>query len=88
VVPNPVFSLHYEDLVADLPGMIGRLADFLGIQPEPAMERFYEQERAIRTASKWQVRQKLYRSSVGRWQPYAKQLRPLLDALENPPGPD
>jgi len=82
VVPNPVFDLQYEDLVADLPGMIERLAAFVGIEVEPAMLRFYEQKREIRTASQWQVRQKLYDTSVGRWKPYQRQLKPLFDALQ------
>ena len=43
VVPNPVFTLNYEELVGDLEGMIQRLADFLGITVEDAMKKFYEQ---------------------------------------------
>ena len=81
VIPNPVFTLNYEELVGDLEGMIQRLADFLGITVEDAMKKFYEQERQVQTASKWQVRQKLYTTSMARWKPYEKQLKPLFDAL-------
>ena len=81
VVPNPVFTLNYEELVGDLEGMIQRLADFLGITVEEAMKKFYEQERKVQTASKWQVRQKLYTTSMARWKPYEKHLKPLFDAL-------
>ena len=81
VIPNPVFTLDYEKLVTDLEGMIHRLAAFLGITVEDAMKRFYEQERQVQTASKWQVRQKLYSTSIGRWKPYEKHLRPLFEAL-------
>ncbi|MEE4659580.1 MAG: sulfotransferase, partial [Halieaceae bacterium] len=82
VVPNPVFSLQYEELVADLPGMIRRLTDFVGIDAEESMQRFHEHRREVRTASQWQVRQQLYSSSVGRWKAYEKHLKPLIDALE------
>jgi len=82
VCPNPILSLKYEELVADLPGRIKKLADFLGIEVEASMARFHEQEREVNTASKWQVRQKLYATSVERWKPYEKQLRPLFSALE------
>ena len=44
--------------------------------------RFYEQERMVQTASKWQVRQKLYTTSVSRWKPYEKHLKPMFDALD------
>jgi len=81
VVPNPVFTLNYEELVGDLEGMIQRLADFLGITVEDTMKKFYEQERQVQTASKWQVRQKLYTTSMARWKPYEKHLKPLFDAL-------
>lgn len=81
VIPNPVFTLNYEELVNDLEGMISRLADFLGLSIEEAMKKFYEQERQVQTASKWQVRQKLYTTSVARWKPYEKHLKPLFDAL-------
>lgn len=81
VVPNPVFTLNYEDLVGDLEGMISRIAGFIGIEIEDAMREFYRQEREVKTASKWQVRQKLYNTSVARWKPYEKDLRPLFAAL-------
>lgn len=82
VIPNPVYSLSYEELVADLPGKSRELADFVGLPWEESMLRFYEQERMVQTASKWQVRQKLYDTSVGRWRPYAAHLQPLFDALQ------
>jgi len=39
----------------------------------------------VRTASVNQVRQPIYRGSVGRWKPFAAHLGPLLDALDIPP---
>jgi len=40
--------------------------------------------RPVKTASSAQVRQPIYRSSVGRWRPQGDVLKPLLDGL----GPD
>ena len=48
---------------------------------EPACLEFYKTERAVRTASTWQVRQPLYDSSVGRWKIYYKHLAPLCAAI-------
>ena len=81
VIPNPVMTVKYEDLVADLPGKSRELAGFIGVPWEETMLNFHEQERLVQTASKWQVRQKLYSSSVARWKPYEKHLKPMLDAL-------
>ena len=36
------------------------MADFVGLEWDERMLRFYEQEREVKTASKWQVRQPLY----------------------------
>lgn len=81
VIPNPVYSLQYEDLVADLPGKAREVADFIGVEWDERMLRFHEQERMVQTASKWQVRQPLYTSSIERWKPYEQHLKPLFEAL-------
>jgi hypothetical protein len=39
---------------------------------------FHRTERTVITASKWQVRQALQHSSIGRWRNYEKFLGPLL----------
>ncbi len=36
---------------------------------------------AVQTPSEWQVRQPIYRSSVGRWKKYAAYLGPVEDVL-------
>jgi tetratricopeptide (TPR) repeat protein len=81
VIPNPVYSLQYESMVADLPAKAREMADFVGVEWDEHMVRFYEQKRKVQTASKWQVRQPLYTSSVARWKPYERHLKPMLDAL-------
>ena len=42
---------------------------------------FTRRPAAVRTASVTQVRQPIYRSSVGRWRPSGEALRPLCDGL-------
>ena len=59
VIPNPVYSLRYEELVASLPVKAREMADFVGVEWDERMVRFYENERKVQTASKWQVRQPL-----------------------------
>ncbi len=36
-------------------------------------------ERSVLTTSFWQVRQRLYKNSVGRWRNYQKFIGPLLE---------
>ena len=84
VIPNPVYSLRYEELVKDVDGQSNALAEFVGVDFDERMLRFFEQERSVNTASLRQVRQPVYSSSVARWKPYERHLKPLFDALDQP----
>jgi tetratricopeptide (TPR) repeat protein len=77
----PVHHLQYETLVGDFEHEARRLIAFLGLAWEPGCLEFYRTERAVRTASTWQVRQPLYPGSVGRWRNYARHLEPLCAAI-------
>ncbi|HMB60757.1 MAG TPA: sulfotransferase, partial [Xanthomonadales bacterium] len=81
VLPGKVLELRYEDVVRDQEGQTRRLLDYLGLPWEDACLRFYETERAVRTASSEQVRQPIYDSSVNHWRNFRHQLAPLIEVL-------
>jgi tetratricopeptide (TPR) repeat protein len=82
VLPTDRFiEVDYEAVVDDLEGQTRRLLGFCGLDWDEACLRFHETRRPVRTASLNQVRQPLYRGSVGRWRPFRDQLGPLLAAL-------
>ena len=54
---------------------------FLNLPHDPACERFYEQDRTVRTASAWQVRQPINARGIGRWRAYADELAPVIVEL-------
>lgn len=81
-LPGGLVELRYEDLVADFPTQARRLVAACGLAWDAACERFWETRRPVKTASVTQVRQPLYRTSVGKWRRYEQQLRPLLETLE------
>ena len=76
-----MIDLRYEELVGDLEGQARRLLDHCDLPWDDACLSFHNTDRAVRTASATQVRQPIYQSSVGRWQPAPELLRPLTDAL-------
>jgi tetratricopeptide (TPR) repeat protein len=80
--PERFTEVHYEDVVDDLEGQARRLVRFCGLPWHEACLDFHENGRPVRTASVTQVRQPIYRSSIGRWKPYARHLGRLLEALE------
>lgn len=73
-------DVAYENLVGDLEGQARRLLDFAGLAWDPSVLRFHEQDRAIQTPSRWQVRTPLYTSSSGRWRDYERHIAPLIAA--------
>ncbi len=81
VLPGRVHRVIYERMVADTEAEVRRLLDYCGLPFEDACLRFYENERAVRTASSEQVRQPIYKESVDQWRNYDKWLGPLRDAL-------
>lgn len=81
VLPFPILEIQYETLVANLESESRRLIEFLGLEWDPACLAFHKTERAVLTASLWQVRQPVYSSSVGRWRNYRRHLGPLLREL-------
>jgi tetratricopeptide (TPR) repeat protein len=81
VLPGRVLDVQYEDMVADQAGQTRRLLKYCGLPWEEACLRYWETERAIRTASSEQVRLPIYGSSVGRWRHYERELAPLIEIL-------
>jgi len=93
VLPGRVHRVIYEQMVADTEGEVRRLLDYCGLPFEAACLRFYENARAVRTASSQQVRQPIYRDAVDQWRHYDHWLGPLraalgpvLDAYPDAPG--
>ena len=82
VLPNKILRVNNEDVIEDLEGQVKRMLDFLGLPFEEECISFYETDRSVRTASSEQVRQPINKSGMGRWKPYAKNLKPLLEALD------
>ena len=79
VLPKDVFlEVPYAELVADQERWSRRIIEFIGLEWDPKVLEFEKTERAVLTASNWQVRQKMYSSSVGRWKNYQKYIGPLL----------
>ena len=81
VLPGRVHRVIYERMVDDTEGEVRRLLDYCGLPFEEGCLRFYENERAVRTASSEQVRQPIYREGVDHWRHFEPWLGPLKDAL-------
>ena len=83
VLPVPLAVVRLADWVEDFAGTLRRLLAFLDLAYEPACERFYLQDRKVRTASQDQVRRPVNGRGLDRWRDYAHRLRPLIDELKS-----
>lgn len=77
-----MIEIEYEKMVGDLEAEARRIIEHCGLQWDDACLSFYKNSRPVLTASVTQVRQPVYKGSVGRWQRYENELQPLLQALE------
>ncbi|MBP6439614.1 MAG: sulfotransferase [Thermomonas sp.] len=81
VLPGRVHRVIYEDMVADTEVQVRALLDFCGLPFDQRCLRFFENERAVRTASSEQVRRPIYREGLDQWRHFEPWLDPLKQAL-------
>ena len=93
VLPGRIHRVIYEQMVVDPEAEVRRLLDHCGLPFENACLRFYENDRAVRTASSEQVRQPIFTDAADPWRNYDPWLGPLkaalgpvLDKYPNAPG--
>ena len=80
-----MLETQYEEVVADVEGQARRLVSYCGLEWDARCLDFHRTERHVRTASLAQVRQPIYKGSVGRWRAYEAFLDPLRAELEPRP---
>jgi tetratricopeptide (TPR) repeat protein len=72
-----ILDFDYDALVREPKAAVEKLLTFCGLDWDENCLSLQGAGIAVKTASVWQVRQPLYRSSSGRWRHYARQLAPL-----------
>lgn len=76
-----ILDVHYERLIEDQPSEGRRMIEHCGLEWDGSILQFHQQKRVVKTASFWQVRQPIYRSSKMRWKNYAPYLGELAADL-------
>ncbi len=82
VLPNKILRVNNEDIIDDLESQVIKLLDFLELPFEESCIEFYKTDRLVRTASSEQVRKPVNKAGMGRWKPYAKNLKPLVENID------
>jgi tetratricopeptide (TPR) repeat protein len=81
VLPEMIMDVRYEELTADPEFWTRELVRFIGLEWSEACLNPHESQGSVKTASIWQVRQPIYKTSVQRWKHYEAHLEPLKLAL-------
>lgn len=84
--PDRFIEVDYETVIAEREAQTRRLIAFCGLEWDDACLQPERNRRVVRTASVWQARQPVYRSSVERWrnyEPWLGALRELLPASQD-----
>ena len=79
--PDRILTLKYEGLVEDPERQIRNIIDHIGVDWSEDCLHFHKSKTVVRTTSMAQVRQPVFKSSIGRWQAYRSQLAPVAEAL-------
>lgn len=80
-LPDVVYTVRYEDLVADVETHSRHLLQACGLDWQARCLDFHLYDAASTTASAVQVRQPVYQSSVQKWRNHAAQLQPAFEIL-------
>ena len=89
--PGHFTEVDYETLVAEPEAETRRLIDFLGLPWDDVCLAPENNVRSVKTASVWQARQPVHKTSVERWrryEPWLGELRELRSETDQPQSPD
>ena len=81
--PNKIYDLQYESLTANQELETRKLLDYCDLNWDENCLYFYNNNRSVLTASKDQVRDKMYQGSSEAWKKYESNLKTLIEELKS-----
>ena len=83
VLPIEIHDVRYEGMVNTPEDTAKEMISYIGLDWEDGCLEKRQSKREVKTASMWQVRENIYKTSVDKWRVYEEQLKPLTDILSN-----
>lgn len=83
VLPISIHHVNYESLVNQAEPHSRAMIDHCDLTWHEDCLRFHSNQRTVQTPSKWQVRQPMYSSSVGRWKRFSKPLSAIAESMRD-----
>ena len=79
---DQMLTVDYEEMVNDFPAVSRKVIAFLGLDWEAACLHPERNSRAVRTASRQQVREPVHGRAVDTWRRFEAELEPLLPIIQ------
>ena len=80
--PGKIYDVCYEDLTINQELETRKLLKYCELEWDKNCLNFQNNERAVKTASSLQVREKMYQGSSDAWRKYEDNIQPLINGLE------
>ena len=78
---DEILNVEYIDIVNNIDKAAKKIINYCELEWDDKCLEFYDTKRDVRTASQWQVRQPIYRTSLDIWKNYDKYIGPLKEVL-------
>jgi tetratricopeptide (TPR) repeat protein len=83
VLPGRIIDINYSDIVSDPEYWTRKLISHFDLEWSDSCLAPHKLERTVKTASLWQVRQPIYKTSIQRWKNYEPYIQSLIEALKS-----
>ncbi|MDC0239589.1 tetratricopeptide repeat protein, partial [Candidatus Thioglobus sp.] len=80
---DKIYDICYEDLTTNQEKETRKLLEYCELDWDENCLEFHTNKRVVKTASKFQVREKMYQGSSEAWKKHKEYLRPLIKALSS-----
>ena len=80
--PNKIYDISYEKLTTNQEEETKKLLEYCELEWDDNCLNFHNSNRAVKTASALQVRQKMYQGSSEAWKKHKAHLQPLINDLK------
>ncbi len=79
---NNIHVVDYDELVTDPKAKLTEALKFLNLEWQESCLKFHKSKNLVQTASVWQIREPLYKTSSGRWINYKNELSKYFQEIK------
>ena len=83
IFPGQIYACDYDLLTFNQEKETRSLVEYCGLKWQDDLLSFEKNKRSVKTASVGQIREGLYQTSVGGWENYKDELKPLYETLKS-----